>query len=231
MCEGGGCTPTCSGKQCGPDGCGGTCGSCGFGEFCNIDGQCISGACTPACAGKQCGPDGCGGTCGTCNPGFVCVEDICKQQCAPTCQNKECGADGCGGSCGACGFGQVCTVAGLCKAEDEVTPDEVAHQDGADDGDGGGGTALKDPDEDGDDEGDGADPFAAGGSSSTPGESGECNEGLKLMYGKCVPDNSFEAEESYESGCSAAPGSRGAGVLLLVLMALLAFARRQRRTD
>jgi len=121
-------------------------------------------------------------------------------------------------------------VAGLCKAEDEVGPDEVAPPDGGDDGDGGGGTAFEDPAED-DQEDDGDDPFASGGSTSTPGASGECAEGLKLMYGKCVPDNSFEAGESYESGCNAAPGSRGAGVLLLVLLALLALARRQRRTD
>lgn len=232
------CQPQCSGKQCGDDGCNGSCGQCGPQENCNLQGHCVAN-CTPQCVNKECGTDGCGGACGQCGFGQVCNgENKCVDQdpgCQPNCLNKECGADGCGGTCGACGGDDGCNALGQCVS---CTPACVGKQCG-DDGCGGecgqcpvglkcyddtgeclAPDEVPDPVQDTD--------VTTGGDGS--GSAGDCADGMRMVYGKCVPVEVDETGGDADSGCTMSGGSEGTtpAVLLLVLLCLALAVLRSR---
>jgi hypothetical protein len=200
------CQPNCVGKTCGSDGCGGSCGSCGFGQECTPQFECKP-KCTPNCLNKECGDNGCGGTCGICGGGTSCNAQGKCVGCTPDCDGKQCGSDGCGGQCGQCPAGLECYEAkGQCLAP------------GADVGPG--------DDEDISSYQD----VAGGGDYEAPAT--QCDEGTRLVYGKCVPlDEAVDSGGDADSSCSMSPGA-GAGFpigLWLLLSALLCTAVRLRR--
>jgi len=128
--------------------------------------------------------------------------------------DKACGDDGCGGSCGPCEEGFVCAK-GKCVTDSggreadgdaETEGDAEATEDSSQDDVGGPET------------------------SSEPLPNGECEAGMVLMYGKCVPiADGLDKNSAASTGCGMGGTSRGQSPLLLLvlLMATLVAVRRQ----
>jgi len=190
-------------KECGTDGCGGACGQCGFGQVCNGENKCADQdpGCQPNCLNKQCGSDGCGGTCGVCGGVESCNALGQCVSCTPACVGKQCGDDGCGGSCGQCPEGLKCYEDTGECLAPDEVPDPIPGADVTTGGDGGGGTV------------------------------GDCADGQRMVYGKCVPTETEETSGDADSGCtvSSSPGSGAPAALLALLLALMLAPLRRRR--